>query len=208
MVKVNGIHGVILAGGHSSRMGQDKASLVYNGQTQLGRCRRLLRPVCRSIFVSVREDQPAPREFEHDRVIRDHFGPLGPLGGILSAMRRSPERPWLVLACDLPFVDRRLLQRLVDSRAPQMLATTFVRAGEGHPEALCTLYEPAAFGPLREAAENGLLDPCAVLAELPVHRIDVARPEALVSIKSQRDYQRALTRIGPTPNPFAVQSGG
>lgn len=51
--------GIVLAGGRSSRMGTDKAGLVYKGERLLDRARALLGAAgCRQVYISGRPDEP------------------------------------------------------------------------------------------------------------------------------------------------------
>ena len=52
-------------------------------------------------------------------------------------------KAWLVLACDLPFLDRATLQHLIAQRASARLATAYRSSSDGQPEPLCAIFEPA-----------------------------------------------------------------
>ncbi|MGF1484279.1 MAG: molybdenum cofactor guanylyltransferase [Opitutales bacterium] len=195
------INGVVLAGGHSSRMGRDKAALIFQGQTLLGRAKRALRPICQAVFVSVRKDQRIPREFEPDRVVRDAFGLAGALGGIASVLATQPNHAWLVLACDLPHVEPELLQELLANRDPASDATAFV-SDNGRTEALCTLYEPSALEKLQQRIETGLFDLGPAMDCLHVRRLRLLNADWLRSVKNQEQYETAFNQQMQTPNPF------
>ena len=103
------IFGLVLAGGRSSRMHRDKASLVYHGQSQLERTMALLEPLCSERFVSVRADQTNdPLRSRYAQIV-DQDAELGPLAGILAAQAHMPTATWLVIACDLPRLDAATL---------------------------------------------------------------------------------------------------
>lgn len=83
----------ILAGGHSTRMGRDKARLQLGGVSLLTRLRRTAREL----------HLPA-------RVIRRDLVPrCGPLGGIFTALTVTSAEAMLFLSCDMPFVTSALL---------------------------------------------------------------------------------------------------
>jgi len=100
--------GVILAGGASSRMGQDKALLTISQSTMLTRTYQLLLEASVSKVVISRNDGEA-----------GHFSDLypgkGPLSGIHSAAMRFPDKNLLILPIDLPLMDVCTIQRLLDS---------------------------------------------------------------------------------------------
>lgn len=101
--------GVVLAGGQSSRMGRDKALIEIEGLTLLDRAIELLRPHCREVLVIGDPEKYVPA---HASVIPDDEPGKGPLGGLVTAMKRARYVRLLVLACDLPNLSDRLLVRL------------------------------------------------------------------------------------------------
>lgn len=101
-------NGVILAGGHSSRMGEDKALLTLNGDTLLERAQQLLFE-CGADKVSVCRNDANP---DH---IKDRFRDSGPLGGIHAALSEDASLPTLVIPVDLPLMSSSELLRLIDA---------------------------------------------------------------------------------------------
>lgn len=101
--------GVVLAGGESSRMGRDKALLEVDGRTMLDRGIDLLRPHVREILVI---GDPAKYTTTHGIVIPDERPGMGPLGGLVTALKRARYVRLLVIACDLPQLNDRLMVRL------------------------------------------------------------------------------------------------
>lgn len=119
------LYGLVLAGGKSTRMGEDKAALDYHGRPQAAHALDLLATACAKVFLSCRADQAGlPAYAGHPRIHDAHIG-LGPLGGILSALDAHPEAAFLVAACDLPFLDRAAVAALAAGRDPEALATAF-----------------------------------------------------------------------------------
>lgn len=100
--------GVILAGGMSSRMGQDKALLKIKNASMLMRTYQLLRQTSVSDVVICRNDN-APQH------IADIYPNKGPLAGIHSAAMRCPNSNLLVVPIDLPLLDVSTLKRVLDS---------------------------------------------------------------------------------------------
>lgn len=184
------LYGLILAGGESRRMGGDKALLAYHGCSQVEYVASLLSPICAATYLSRRPDQ-AQISTGHTElpVLLDTFLDMGPLGGVLSALRAFPQAAWLVVACDLPWLDGASLEALLDARNPFRQATAFLQS-DGAPEPLCTIYEPriyrAALGRLGEGRTSlrGLLHPdVSILLEPP-------RPEALQSLDTPQEFNR------------------
>ena len=106
------LFGLLLCGGRSSRMGQDKALLQLSGpfgaESLLQRGLRLLREAgCGGVWLS--------GDYPGFACIPDHpsWAGRGPLAGIASAMQRYPEARWLILPVDMPGMDAPLLRALV-----------------------------------------------------------------------------------------------
>ena len=136
------LHGLVLAGGHSRRMGQDKAALRLGGVTLLERAVALLAGTCRATAVAIQPDQrddPLRRRFE---CIEDGLADGGPMAALMAAQQRDSTVAWLLLAVDMPMVDAAILDRLLAGRDAGAAATAY--AGSGGPEPLCAVYEPAS----------------------------------------------------------------
>ena len=101
--------GLILTGGQSRRMGFDKALIETQGQSQLSKTYNLMEQKLTKVFVSVREDQKQDNMRSQYPLISDIYTNLGPLAGILSAMKKYPKVSWLVVACDLLNLDLSLI---------------------------------------------------------------------------------------------------
>ena len=168
------IFGLLLAGGKSQRMGKDKALLSYHqNQTQLSFCTDLLKKHCETVMLSVRSDQTQNIAYNNCNLLPDIFTEMGPMGGILTALKQYPATAWLVMACDLPYVDDNLLHTLIAKRNPFRIATAFKSPFNQMPEPLCTIYEPHAMYPLLQALGLGYLSPQKTLFDFHVEGISI-----------------------------------
>jgi molybdopterin-guanine dinucleotide biosynthesis protein A len=143
---VEPIAAFILAGGKSSRMGQDKAFLELEGETLLARAMAL----ATTAASEVRLVGDAQKLLPFGRVVEDVFPERGPLGGIHAALANSAADLNLVLAVDLPFVEPRFLAYLL-SAASQSGAVVTVPHAAGGWQPLCAVYR-REFGPAAERA--------------------------------------------------------
>lgn len=193
MPKIDNLYGLVLAGGRSRRMGRDKATLVYRGQLQVDRAVRLLRPNCQEVLVSVREEQENPTTDETP-LVEDHFGEIGPLGGLLSAFYHHRKRDFLVLPCSMPFVDIPTIQELIAKRDPSKMAS-LCRNAAGEIEPLFAIYENAHKDVLLKAAKRGERELLKILQSNEVNIIDLENPAILDQITDQDDYYEAQKRI-------------
>jgi molybdopterin-guanine dinucleotide biosynthesis protein A len=147
------LYGLVLLGGLSRRMGRDKAEQSYHGKPQGVWAYEALQAVCDQVFLSARPNQ-SYAWLQAQRVIRDSYHNIGPAAGLLSAADRLPEAAWLLLACDMPLVNRTVLCDLVAGRADDY-ATVAYRHADGTPEPLCAIYEPTACQLLKGKVEKG-----------------------------------------------------
>jgi molybdopterin-guanine dinucleotide biosynthesis protein A/molybdopterin converting factor small subunit len=190
--------GLVLAGGRSRRMAADKALIDYGDGPQLDRAVRLLALQGVPAFVSVRADQvDEPARARHPQVV-DQLQDAGPSAGILAALARDSSAAWLVLACDLPFLDASILRTLIAGRDPARVATAFRSAHDALPEPLCAIFEPAAREPLAAAVRAGQTCPRAFLRRSAVALLDLPRPEALDNVNTPDERRAAAAALDPT----------
>ena len=191
------LYGLVLAGGRSRRMQRDKASLEYAGRSQLARTMELIAPLVARSFVSVRGDQLYDPHRAAYETIADRVPDIGPIGGIHAAQAEYPDVAWLVLACDLPFLDAATLQQLIAARDPARLATAFRSHYDGKPEPLCAIYEPASRGPIAAWIDAGQKCPRTFLAQADTRLLELQSAAALDNINTPEEYQAARARLGP-----------
>ncbi|MDG6093874.1 NTP transferase domain-containing protein [Acetobacter sp. AN02] len=187
--------GLVLAGGASRRMGQDKAALVYGGRPQLARAFGLVSPRTERSFVSLRPDQGDDPLRSGWPGITDMTGADGPAAGILAAHDAYPDVAWLVLACDLPFLDEDSLDALIGARAAGCSAIAFRSEHDGVPEPLCTIWEPEALARLRLQMAGGGGSLRRVLAAADVCVLSPRTPGALDNINTPEERAEAVMRL-------------
>jgi molybdenum cofactor guanylyltransferase len=182
--------GLVLAGGASRRMGQDKAALALHGRPQLHWAHELLLRHCTEVFVSIRasqQDDPVRRGLP--AIVDGHDG-AGPIAGIAAAQAARPECAWLVLACDLPFVDDDCITRLVAARDGRPVVA-YASSHDGLPEPLCAIYEPSSRAGVLAAIESGRNCPRKFILGSGVALLQQADPAALDNVNTPDELQRA-----------------
>ena len=198
------LRALILAGGRSRRMGQDKARLAYrNAETEVARLAR----VCRgdlglrvSVSVSAADDDALPGAA---RVV-DRFVGMGPMGAIASAFLADPDAAWLVLACDLPLLGAEDLRRLVSARDVRRLATAARADGKPWPEPLVAIYEPRAYRRLLDFLSLGYACPRKVLINGDTLEVPFADARPFYNANTPAEREEALALLaGARPTPTA-----
>jgi molybdopterin-guanine dinucleotide biosynthesis protein A len=142
------IVGLVLAGGRSSRMGEDKAMLRIHGRSLLELSLRVLRDAgAQQVAISGTRAGGIP----------DRWPDAGPVGGIASAMHGLPDGEWLVVPVDMPRLGPDVLLPLLSERRQA------VAHWQGHPLPMRLTMDAAA----RETLEAMMANPgrgCSVAA--------------------------------------------
>lgn len=164
----------IQAGGGSQRTGSDKALMPLAGKPLIEHLLSRVNDLGDDILVTT--NQPHDYAFLGVRLVSDPVPDLGALHGLHTALDAARGRSVLVLACDMPFVSRPLLEHLV-SLASQ--ADVVVPHHEVGYEPLHAIYEKQACLPAIEAAlaagENRLISFYPMVHVLPVAGNDLSR---------------------------------
>ncbi len=178
------IKGLILAGGLSSRMGEDKALLDYHGMPQYQYLDHLLQPFVEEVYISCRADQSYDYGLPR---IEDQYQDIGPLAGILSAFKHDAACAWWVIACDLPFVDAETLSILLTNRDEKREATFYVDPETLFPEPLLTIFEPAIYPVMLKAFEAGQTSVNRILLNCNGKRVKPHDVQILKSINTKEE---------------------
>lgn len=168
---------IILAGGHSTRMGRDKASLPVpqheQQRTFVEQLVALLTSLCSEVILVVRDsDQQA--SFRHLaaaslRIVTDSVPNVGPLMGVQSGLRAMTTTHALVVAVDMPFLQAAMVSFLLSQPLDDALLVPRVNAV---PQVLCAVY-PRTVLPLIEARlREGRRDPRSLLTVASVRYIE------------------------------------
>ena len=128
-------------------MGANKAFIKLEGRTLLERTLALTRAVTSDVWI-VGSNQ----EFvEFGPIVEDIFPERGPLGGIHAALRTSCADRNLVVAVDMPFLEIRFLEFLLERAGERPSALVTVPRSSGHWQPLCAVYRKS-FADLAEKA--------------------------------------------------------
>ncbi|UEG53582.1 NTP transferase domain-containing protein [Mucilaginibacter daejeonensis] len=190
------IKGLVLAGGKSTRMKEDKGSIEYFGKSQRVHVYEMLNKHCAGTYVSY-DDIASIDDNESIPVITDSFLGLGPLGGILSAMRTDPNSAWLTVACDLPFLSAETLEYLVAHRDTSKVATCFMDSNGKFPEPLITIWEPRAYAVLLQFLAQGYACPRKALINTDVAILQAPDVSEFANINNPEERQMAMQRLHP-----------
>lgn len=185
------ITGVILVGGKSRRMGQDKAFLEIDGLPLIERQIQALQGCFENLLLV--GDQPERFTQFNIPVVPD-LSPGSSLGGLFTGLHQAPTDLVFVSSCDIPFPSQGLI-RLICSQGGAWDAVVPVTARG--PEPLFALYRRSCLPAMRQALEKGDYRITALLQQLQVTEIG---PDQLALLDSA---DRCLLNLN-TPEDYAA----
>ena len=179
--------GFVLAGGRSTRMGQDKALLCLAGRSLLDLALDKLRALPLTgapRIAAARSDLSA-----HAAVIGDLQPGCGPLSGIEAALAASAQPLNVFLPVDLPLLPPHFLLWMLQRAAITGAWVTVPRVN-GLPQPLCAVYHRDLLGHLGASLRAGdykvmPVVTAAARAHSPAHNIDIFDVELAASTSAQ-----------------------
>ena len=156
----------IMAGGKSTRMGQDKAWIELDGEPIIRRVANVLALVADEVIVVANDPRYAALGL---RVVPDKFPDGGALGGIATGVSAASHDRVLVAACDMPFLSAEVWRVLLDHRYE---ADVVIPRIGGEYETLHALYTKACLAPMERALGAGKLRVISFFDEVRVQAID------------------------------------
>ena len=145
---------IILTGGHSTRLGRDKASEVLLGRTLLQRAVDAFAGLVDEYVIVRAAGQMLPAVAAQGRLreVEDVYPGAGPLGGIFTGLSTMQAAHGVVVACDMPLLQPALLQELI-RLAPE--ASAVVPLHHDRMQPLCAAYSKDCVGPLCACLDRG-----------------------------------------------------
>jgi molybdenum cofactor guanylyltransferase len=191
---------VILAGGRSSRMGEDKSFLPLHGEPVIQHVIRRVKTLGFPILLST--NQPEAYQQLNLPMFPDVIPERGSLGGLYSALIHSPAAYTLCVACDMPFLNPDLLRELIALRSG---CDVVVPRIDGRPQGLHAVYSQSCRLSIRRRIERGDLKISQLYADLRTRFVEEDHlrrfdPElrSFVNINTPAEFTRAR-QLDPQP---------
>ncbi len=189
------LNGLVLAGGKSTRMGTDKGELAYHGKPHREYLYELLEKFCDDVYLSVRSEQHQNLP-DNLKTITDKDQYRGPLNGMISAHQEFPEVAWLVVATDLPLIDKNSIRQLIDQRNPEKIATAYATHQSGLPEPMFAIWESGSFPKAIKYLESGTNTcPRKFLINSNTELIFPSSDDILINANNKQEYELALKKL-------------
>jgi molybdopterin-guanine dinucleotide biosynthesis protein A len=184
----------IQAGGRSSRMGQDKALLPVAGKRLIEHVLDQVKDLSDDLFIT--SNHPEPLRDLNIRLVPDEYPGRGALYGLGTALKAAHFDHVLVVACDMPFIQRQLLEHMLSRN--RQADVIIPELGRGY-EPLLAIYRrstclPALMRALQDQKQRMIsFFPAVNVLVIEAKIIDQLDPERLsfFNINSPEDVQIA-----------------
>ncbi len=186
MSAVKEMTGIILAGGKSSRMGQEKGLIQLNGKPFIEHILLAIQPlVTEVIVVSSNSDY----DTYVDRRVEDIILEAGPIAGIHAGLVHSKTENNIIVSCDVPLITTQLLTTLIRHKEEDVDVVQFEAMGETIP--LIALYKKRCIYACREALDKSQRSLRKLITTLKVKTIKVTEKElfSVANINTKEDLK-------------------
>lgn len=189
MIPATAITGIILAGNQSIHSDRDKMEKIWSRQTLLERAVEHVRPYCREVWIS--GDCPS-YETTGCRKIPDLHAVREPLGGIYAAFKQT-ETPYLLFqTCDMPLMNRSLLEQLIADNPPKEV--TVWQEIEGTLQIFPSLFSRNIFQLIEGKIRRREWDIRSLLSEVTIRLIPIRQKDekAFLSVNRKEDWEELI----------------
>lgn len=162
--------GIILAGGHSSRMGQPKGLIRLGGKPLIEHALETLKPICTEVLISSNSPDYDHLGFE---VVEDLIASGGPMAGIQACLLKSSNEFNYVISCDMPFVPSGIYIQLQKGLSDRLAAIPWY--GTDHFEPMCGVYHSSFSTVMNKYIEKTILKLPLIFNENNILKADAKR---------------------------------
>ena len=188
---------IILAGGKNLRLGRSKALELLDGKSLLEHVIERLRPLSNQILIVASQEQLELPVVGEAEILVDIYPNKGPLGGIYTGLLASQSSRSIVVACDMPFLNARLLRYML--QLSRDFDAVVPRLEKGMIEPLHAIYSKNCLNNMKKQLERNQLKVHSFLKTVRVRFIELAESQKLdpqllsfFNINYQSDLERAI----------------
>jgi molybdopterin-guanine dinucleotide biosynthesis protein A len=176
-LRLEGVTGVILAGGKSTRYGSNKALAEVHGTKLIERVVQTMEPLFEPLLLVTN----TPHEYSYLELpmVEDLIKGLGPIGGIHTGLETISDEAGFFVACDMPYLNENLLRYMVTLK--EDFDAVIPRVGR-MVEPLHALYTKQCLPAIRESIDSRLYQAMRFFHKIRVRYVD---EEELRSIDPQ-----------------------
>jgi molybdopterin-guanine dinucleotide biosynthesis protein A len=182
---------IVLAGGHSRRMGADKSMLPVGGRPMIEHICRQLHGTFARVLVSANDTEKF--SFLGLDVIPDRIAGRGPLMAVASALQASDSELNLVMSCDIPEVRLAVVRRMLAEADGADVVVPVTSDGREQP--LFAVYRRSALQHIEEALELGGRRLSHIYGFCKVRFVELDDTSWFANLNTMADYERYRSGI-------------
>lgn len=190
------LYGLVICGGKSTRMGTDKSLIDYHGKAQRYYVYEMLEWICDKVFISCNSTQKESITDPY-KMLADlpQYENIGPMAGLLTAFNYYPDRDFLIVGCDYPFITTKDLKEFVKSVNHEKIASAFYNQDQALYEPLLAWYSHKSKNEIQRMYGNEEFSLQRFLRENEAGKYEPVRPKNLVSVDTPEDCKIAKETI-------------
>ena len=185
------INAIILAGGKSKRMGENKAFLPLGNSTFIQTLIAMLEPLVDRVLIS-----GAHNVYKHLNipVIEDEHKDSGPLAGLYAGLKWTDTDWNFVISTDTPFVNKHIFELLKTQIKDKQVVIAQV---DKKVMPLIGLYHKSCVNEIKTALENKQFKVMQILKQLKTEITMIPEPNStlLANINTPEEYKQNLVTI-------------
>ncbi|OEF96969.1 molybdenum cofactor guanylyltransferase [Desulfuribacillus alkaliarsenatis] len=191
------LNGVILSGGLSKRMGQDKGLLMLDGKTTVERLYEKIAPLCqRVILVTNKPDsyRSLLNKMPKATIITDEIKQLGPLSGIHAALGETDMDYNLVIACDMPLANPECFLSFAKNQLDSKNELIIARTADGRLQPLHAIYHKSCRSQIEQmlTSNNLRISSLVDYVTSKIIEIPTKEQEMFMNMNTPEEYNAAL----------------
>lgn len=186
---------IILAGGYSRRLGQDKALLPWRGRTLIEHIVTQAQTLSDDVLV-ISGAEIRYTEILDVPIFPDEIQGVGPMSGLYTGLKHAQYEYSLAVACDMPLISQAVLDLLTDELDSSVWAV--VPEVEGHRVPMLAIYHKKCLPVIERLLVRKHTSPLALLDAAPVKIIPEERLRAVdptlrsfTNINTLKDWEQA-----------------
>lgn len=183
---------IVLAGGTSRRMKQDKARLVVGTEPLIQKILKQVEGYFDEVLLSVSKGRPF--DFVSCPQVEDEVEGQGPLAGILSGLRAAAHDVCVVAACDIPDIDMAFIARMLE--ASEGCEIVVPSSAEGKFEPLLAVYKKSVIPKIERLLASSNRQVLALFDLCKTRVLKMGDSSWLRNLNTPEDYREYLLALG------------
>lgn len=184
----------ILAGGKSSRMGNDKGLLLFNGKPLVQKVIEELSPVVNKVII-------VSNNHEYEKfglqVLEDLIKNIGPAGGIHAALSNAQSEQIFIVSCDMPFIAANAVTYVMQYATHSQIVLPLFH---GKIQPLFGVYSRQCLPKWKQLIERGIIKLQEMVTYFDLLKLDNQKNELFhdllfTNINNEDDFQNALKQL-------------